>query len=275
MKYIVSYSGGIGSFVAAAMCLDKYGSDNVDLVFCDTKIEDPDLYRFLEDSEKRLNKKITRLADGRTPWEVFRDVKFVGNSRLAHCSKILKRDMFEKYMLENHKLLPEPTATVVLGIDWTEIHRFEKAKKNWDPWPVIAPLCEPPLLSKHQVQNFFSAYGVAKPALYEKGFAHNNCGGFCVRAGQAQFVLLLQTNRELYLWHEEEERKTYEILGGQPHPFLRKIVDGVPQYLTMRQFRDAVESGCGFDKYDFGGCGCFVDDPNDKEAEPDVLSMFQ
>ena len=52
MKHIISYSGGLASFFEAKLAIEKYGQDNVELVFCDTKSEDEDLYRFLDDTEK-------------------------------------------------------------------------------------------------------------------------------------------------------------------------------------------------------------------------------
>lgn len=276
MRYIVSFSGGVGSFVAAAMTITKYGRENTDLVFCDTLIEDPDLYRFLDDAEKALGVEITRLKDGRTPWEVFKDGRYIGNSRFAPCSKVLKRDVFEKYLLESgkYKLLPQPDATIVLGIDWTESHRLKRAQDNWAPWPVIGPLCEPPLMSKHQTLRYFEAYNIPLPSLYSKGFSHNNCGGFCVRAGQAQFALLLKTNRDYYLWNEEQEQNVLQSVPTT-RPFLRRVTKGVKEYLTLKQFREQLESDGDFDKFDFGGCGCFVDDPKNVEgAGEDIFDMF-
>ena len=179
MRYVVSFSGGLGSFVAGAGALIKYGPANVDLVFCDTLIEHPDLYRFLDDAERALNHPIIRLKDGRDPWDV---------------------------------------------------------------------------------------YGVRLPDLYNLGFVHNNCGWFCVRAGQAQFALLLKERRDVYLWHEEREQ---DVLRQVPtaRPFLRKTIDKQLRYIPLREFRMMLESGCDYDHQEWGGCGCFVDDTA-PEANP-------
>ena len=42
MKHIVSFSGGMGSFAEAKSCVDKFGKENVLLVFADTLMEDED-----------------------------------------------------------------------------------------------------------------------------------------------------------------------------------------------------------------------------------------
>ncbi|WP_198164350.1 hypothetical protein, partial [Bradyrhizobium jicamae] len=65
---------------------------------------------------------LVRLADGRTPWQIFRDEKIIGNSRIDPCSKILKRKLSERWLKENRD--PATTA-LVFGIDWTEKHRFD------------------------------------------------------------------------------------------------------------------------------------------------------
>jgi hypothetical protein len=129
-------------------------------------------------------------------------------------------------------------------------------------------------MSKHQTLRYFEAYNIPLPSLYSKGFSHNNCGGFCVRAGQAQFALLLKTNRDYYLWNEEQEQNVLQSVPTT-RPFLRRVTKGVKEYLTLKQFREQLESGENFDKFDFGGCGCFVDDQKaDPNTEDDVFGMF-
>lgn len=49
----------------------------------DTRVEDPDLWRFVRDSTVHIGVSPTVVADGRTPFQVFADQRFLGNSRLA------------------------------------------------------------------------------------------------------------------------------------------------------------------------------------------------
>ncbi len=59
--HVIMMSGGAGSFAAAKRVLA--GKPNhVTLLFCDTLIEDEDLYRFLDDIEDHLGIPITRIA---------------------------------------------------------------------------------------------------------------------------------------------------------------------------------------------------------------------
>ena len=64
MKHVVSLSGGTASAVAAHRVIERYGAENTTLWFADTKWEDEDLYRFLDDLEKYFNVPIQRYVDG-------------------------------------------------------------------------------------------------------------------------------------------------------------------------------------------------------------------
>lgn len=68
-KAVVQLSGGVGSWAAAGRAIERYGRDNVLGLFADTKIEDPDLYRFLDDAERDLGITVVRIAEGRDPWQ--------------------------------------------------------------------------------------------------------------------------------------------------------------------------------------------------------------
>jgi len=189
MKHAVMFSGGIGSYVTAKRVVEEFGRDNTLLIFSDTLIEDEDLYRFLAESVEILGAELVHLKEGRDPWQVFFDERFLGNSRVDPCSKILKRQLIRKWIEKN--LNPEEDV-IYLGIDWSESHRFKKARRYWEPWNVASPLLDPPLLSKEQMLAILDADGIKRPRLYDMGFPHNNCGGFCIKAGMAHFKLLYE-----------------------------------------------------------------------------------
>ena len=92
MKYVVMFSGGIGSWASAKRAAASYGTDGMTLLFADTLIEDADLYRFIREAADDIGAELVTLIEGRTPWEVFRDVKFLGNTRIDPCSRVLKRE---------------------------------------------------------------------------------------------------------------------------------------------------------------------------------------
>ena len=243
---VIQYSGGLGSWSTRRRVLELYGARGVHVLFADTYIEDEDLYRFMVETLAwdarrpllKLVREIPKLAretmpqrkeilhaiaagvmaanpsvhwisDGRDPWELFFDRRMIGNSQFDLCSETLKRNLLRKYMTKHF----DPAHTVAyIGIDWTEEHRIERARARWTPWRVEAPLCEPPLISKDTMATDLDAEGIALPRLYEMGFAHNNCGGFCIKAGQASHKLLLEKMPDRFDFHAREEQRMREYL---------------------------------------------------------------
>lgn len=269
MKHVVMYSGGIGSWMTARKIVDQHGSDNVVLLFADVKGnndnphlgEDEDTYRFIRETADKLGCQLVTLNEGRSIWQVFKDDRFLGNSRLANCSKFLKQRPSRDWLLAN--CTPEDT-TVYVGISWDELHRLPAVENAYKAigFTAKAPLCDPPYLDKQAMIDACRADGIEPPRAYALGYPHNNCGGFCVRAGHAQFRLLLQRNRERFLFHEQQEQNLRDHLGKDV-TILKEQVNNTPVPITLRAFREREEQQAGLfelDDFDFGGCGCFVEE---------------
>ncbi|MEH6941621.1 hypothetical protein [Bacillus sp. JJ722] len=254
MKHIVFYSGGIGSWATAKRVITKYGKENVILLFTDTLIEDEDLYRFIDETVKELGVQYVKIADGRTPFEVYKDVRFLGNSRIAPCSHKLKQDVADRWIKENFK--PEE-CILYLGIDWTEGHRTKAPRKNWHPYQVEFPMCEEPYVTKEEMLQELESLGFDTPRIYKMGFAHNNCGGFCCRAGQGHFANLLKQMPERFAYYESKEEEMRKFLG-KDIAMMKKTKNKVTFPYTLRQLREDIEAKESIDMTDIGGCGCFV-----------------
>lgn len=254
-KHIVMFSGGIASWAAAVRVKEQFGAENMRLLFTDTLIEDEDLYRFLDDASAQLGVELIRLADGRTPFEVYKDVRLLGNSRIAPCSRLLKQVPARNWVKENCD--PE-TDVLYVGIDWMEAHRIEPVRKAWLPYRVEFPLAEKPLLAKHQYMEMAREVGLKPPRLYDMGASHNNCGGFCCRAGQAQFKWLAVNFPERYAEAEYQEENIRQYLMADVS-FLKDRTGGETKPLTLVQLRERMNKGDQLDMFDIGGCGCFTD----------------
>src|SRR5690606_5033173 len=100
-----------------------------------------------------------------------------------------------------------------LGIDWTEEHRTNAPRKNWHPYKVEFPMCEEPYVTKDEMLQELERLGIEIPRLYKMGFAHNNCGGFCCRAGQGHFANLLKQMPERFAEYEAKEEEIRQYLG--------------------------------------------------------------
>lgn len=255
VKYrsMVSWSGGAASYVTARLWLQEQESERetVALVFADTRAEDEDLYRFMDDAQRRLNHPVIRLAEGRTPWAIFFDEGLIGNTQKDPCSRILKRELLRKWRDENC----EPDATLVIGFDANEEHRLETAKLANAPFQVRAPLIEQGIW-KEEVKAMVRADGLKLSRLYDLGFSHDNCGGGCIKGGQGHWTRLLETIPDRYAYHEGEERR-FRQEKGKDVSILRDRRGGKTHSFTLEQLRQRHQKQPSLiDRTDIGGCGC-------------------
>lgn len=263
-QHVVMFSGGLGSWLTARRVAERHSTDNLVLLFANVGNgtsphagEDEDTYRFIHEAAANVGGRFVEVADGRTIWDVFRDDRFLGNSRLANCSKFLKQRPSRAWIEANC----DPQDTILyVGIDWSETHRLPAIQRGWQPWRLEAPMTDPPLMDRADMVAACEAAGMELPRLYRAGFAHNNCGGFCVRAGQAQMELLLREHPDRYSYHETKENELRSYLDKDVS-VLKEVVRGEPVPLTLTRFRERLESQPDlFDPFDVGGCGCFTED---------------
>ena len=264
-RAVVQFSTGAGSAEVAYRAVERHGARNVTLMTADTLIEDEDNWRFATEVHAQLGCEWLRVADGRTPMQLAKDQRFIPNDRAAHCSRILKRELLRRYL----DALFDPADTVVyLGFDWTEEHRMTKATPLWEPWTIAAPLMDPPYLTKSQILDAMRGRGIEPPRLYAEGFSHANCGGGCVRAGQAAWAHLLRVRPDEYArWEAEENEVRVHI--GKDVSILTDRRGGSRRPLTLAAFRERKEAD-DYDHDDWGSCGCTEDavqgDPFNQEA---------
>lgn len=257
MKHVVMFSGGVGSWAAAKRVAEAHGTHDLTLLFTDTLIEDADTYRFLLDAAANVGAQLVRIADGRTPWKLFADEGFLGNTRVDLCSRVLKRELADKWLAEH--FAPEDV-TVYVGIDWSEMHRYERLAPRKLPYVYKAPLCDPPYLTKHDLHKWAAREGLRKQRLYVLGMPHANCGGGCVKMGQGGFARLLRADPCRYAEWEENEERLRARLGDVA--ILRDRRGGTTTPLTLRALRQRIEREEPVDMFDIGGCGCFMDEPS-------------
>jgi len=230
------FSGGKGSALAAYL-LRKNGYDNVKLLFTDTNSEDKDLYRFLNQCVEYFGYELIRDSDGRDIWQVFKDEKLMGNQRKDPCSRILKRERSKKF---REKQDPGK-CYFAFGIDIWEKHRIDKLATYWEPYKVVSPLIDAEIYDTDELwKSFLEESKIKEPYLYSIGMTHNNCGGFCVKAGLAHYRNLLEKDRERYLAFEEKELEVHAHIG-KTFPFLRRQKNGVRYYMTLKEYRELLE----------------------------------
>lgn len=209
------------------------------------------------------------LVEGRDPWEVFRDRRFLGNSRRDPCSDILKRKMLDAWRTANC----DPAKDVfIVGIGPHEKHRFEggrgkrglRARMAETGWTYLAPLIGPiegeigPFL-------YMAQEGLERPRLYRRGYIHNNCGGFYIKAGHAHYHNRLTVDPDRYAYDAMMERKISEYVGQAVSMMTDRSGGDKKPYslLEMRERWQALPDGTdNMFLYEEGdsGCGCMVDE---------------
>ncbi|ENY8332302.1 TPA: phosphoadenosine phosphosulfate reductase family protein [Clostridioides difficile] len=140
MKYIASFSGGKDSAAMLLLILEKRLPLD-EIIFIDTGVEFDEIYNIIDDFEKRINFKITRIKAEKNFEEYFYTVNKRGKRKGqirgfpytlgAWCNSSLKRAPANKYFnsIGEHKRY--------IGIAFDELNRYKRLEKNF-----IAPLYE-------------------------------------------------------------------------------------------------------------------------------------
>ncbi|WP_410628220.1 hypothetical protein [Amycolatopsis sp. cmx-8-4] len=229
MHHVIQWSGGIGSWAATELVRHDHPDDPITLLFADVKIEDSDLYRFNADASARLGIPITRVCDGRTPFELFVQRSYLGNARIAPCSQALKQRPCRRWLTEH----TDPADTVLyVGLEPGEQRRVPAITAGWRPWRVEYPLMQHPGLTKDDLLAWCRHVSLEPPRLYEFGFSHNNCGGLCVRGGQAHWRRTHDVFPDRFAWYAQLEQDFRDTHGDVA--ILKRRHHGQTQPLPLR-----------------------------------------
>lgn len=182
-KVICWWSGGITSSVACKIAIDIYGKDVCEVIFIDTKNEDSDTYRFLEDCEKWYGKEIIRYSRIGEDYDSIEDVwkknKSLNVAHGAVCSSELKRKSRQKIQ----KNIDYKHQVFGFEFDKKEFNRAKSlAMQHKDSKPIF-PLLMLGYDKKICIELVENA-GITPPRAYSWGFNNNNClNTGCVQGG--------------------------------------------------------------------------------------------
>jgi hypothetical protein len=211
------------------------------------------------------------LVEGRDPWEIFRDERFLGNSRADPCSKIAKRKMLDRWREEN---CDRDTDVFIFGIDEHERHRFEavaedgkltgiKPRLEAKGWTCLAPLIDYSGPHYSVAHAPIESLGFVSQRLYALGYKHGNCGGFCIKAGFAHYQNRRRVHPDRFDYDRMMERKVREYLGGSNKvTILADATVRGKRPISLDAFHERLNRSpeLVFDyKPGESGCGCMVD----------------
>lgn len=117
-------------------------------------------------------------------------------------------------------------------------------------------------MDKCHIANELEHAGVQTPELYRLGFEHNNCGGGCVKAGQAHWAHLWRTLPDIYALWEVKEEEIRRYLKKDVTILKDRRGGGPRRPMTLKTFRERLEKGEAYETDEWGGCGCFASSYN-------------
>ncbi|WP_334656698.1 hypothetical protein [Sphingomonas panaciterrae] len=257
-------------------------------VSADTPIEEyrgnPEWRAWLADLRERAMDALPGLiwlVEGRDPWEIFRDRRFLGNSLRDPCSEVAKREVADAWRVGHcHRVgeLFEPADWFAVGIDESEAHRFFDGNGGGlgprmaaDGWQYHAPLIDlnARIKAGERVPGeiLSLAYapldqiGPASPRLYGMGYKHNNCGGWCVKAGQAHYANRFRVQPKRYAYDALMEQKMRAYLGADVSMLTDRRGGTGKRPMTLAEFAERLRADPGA-SYEYqpgeSGCGCMV-----------------
>lgn len=249
---VVPFSGGVSSAWCAGWALRNFPSDEVVLLWHDTKEEHPDTYRFLREMAAALAKPVVERSDGRSVTQLFRDEGYLGNGQNTFCSRILKAEQGDKFVAE----LRAAGATEiikVIGYSTNEPARVQRMVGKCAAAGVIPrfPLIEENV-SKQTTVDWCIAQGVQPSAMYCWS-EHANCVG-CVKGGRAYWLKVAKHAPEIFEQRAQlEEEFGHSIIRGEKRAdeaqsgiFLRDLLKkGLARAVKQKEEIDIGVCDCG------------------------------
>jgi hypothetical protein len=174
-RYVCWFSYGAASAVAAKLACEKYKTEPLEIVNCDTsKNEHEDNARFRKDVEQWIGREVQTIASKKyqTIEEVFEAKKYMSGIAGAVCTGELKRvpRMAFQYAEDVH----------IFGYTVDEKKRIT-AFENENPNLFLEWILRDAGLDKEDCYQIIRDAGIKLPAMYGLGFDNNNCIG-CVKA---------------------------------------------------------------------------------------------
>lgn len=177
MRYLVWFSCGAASAVAAKFAVDKYSECEV--LYCDTlRYEHEDNLRFLCDVEEWIQQEIKIISSEKYKdiFDVFDSTGWLVGVAGARCTVELKKNVRKAYQRDDDNHIFGLTAD-----EGSRIERFEKQNSDLE----IDWILKENGITKKDCYRIIKHAGIVLPKMYRLGYNNNNCIG-CVK-GQAGY----------------------------------------------------------------------------------------
>ena len=234
MKYVVCYSGGHNSAIAAIETVRRFGREKVILLNHDisSKVESIKIKEFKKRIAENLKVQISysncKNFKNQTPLSLCVEhgaIKFRAGREI--CTYYLKTRPFYDWLEENYpveKGTISEEITLIYGFDSTEVRRIQRRRSFLlgIGYRSMYPLAEWER-TIHEIEEI----GISRPEVY-KASKHANCDG-CLKAGKQHWYKVYCCRPDIYEEAKEVEGKLdYSIIKNT---FLRDLE---PEFERMR-----------------------------------------
>lgn len=295
MRHIISFSTGIPSAIVAYLVCKQH--PNAIVLFADVLWEDEDNYRFLDDVESLIGKKVMRLSGGLNPIEIASNegYAYIPNQMTATCTRKGKIEVIKNFMQDGDILY--------LGMTHKDLANGRDLDAPIRNWRQIGVTVKYPLIEQNiEPHGYAESLGLLPPEMYSKGYKHANCGGRCVKQGQGDWVRTLIHYPARYMeveqWEHNQRVKQairiyFELYQCLLHPMflaitklsklytiVRKVVNGANIGVSLRDLRLQHEAEIRqpnfFDMVDeLNGYGCTIECGIGNESELQIAFASQ
>lgn len=174
-RIVAQFSCGAASAVATKLAIAQHPEVHVLNAFL--LEEHADNRRFAADCERWFGQPITVLRNEKfdgSAVRVFKYKQYMMGPNGAPCSRLLKRDLLDKWK--------QPGDVMVFGYTAEEQDRLDDFRGNFPDRPVLAPLIDAGL-TKDDCKAMVLRAGIELPLMYRLGYDNANCIG-CVKGGE-------------------------------------------------------------------------------------------
>ena len=201
MRRVRWFSAGAASAVATAIDIRDHGADAGPVVYIDTGSEHPDNPRFLAEVCRWLDVELVTLRSDRytSVDDVIESRRYLNGPAGALCTVELKKKVRERWQ--------RPDDVHVFGYtadkrDAARAVRFGEQNPGVD---YSTPLIDAGL-TKSDVLQIVRSRGIELPAMYQLGYACNNCIG-CVKGGKGYWAAIRQDFPDVFARRAAQERE--------------------------------------------------------------------
>jgi len=225
-RIVCWFSCGVASAVATKLAIvANAGRLPLVVARCIVREEHSDNDRFAADCEKWFGVPITNLINDKydgSIYEVFRKESYISGVRGAPCTRLLKKQVRERFEL--------PTDFHVFGYCAEEADR-------WDDFLAANNIaCESPLMERglehKDCLSIVKDQGIELPVMYRLGYHHNNCIGCCKAQGMGYWNKIRQDFPDQFQRMATESRRlgVRIIRIDEKRAFLDELQPGTGDY---------------------------------------------